>query len=297
MTGSLQGWRERAPAKINLALQVTGRRPDGFHTLDTLVAFADFGDTLDFSRAGSLQLTVTGPFSDHAPGTADDLAARAARVLCETAGIGDGVAIQLRKNIPAGAGLGGGSADAAAVLRGLNALWGLGFSTQRLVAIGRPLGADVPMCVHSKPLRATGTGEIVREITLPPNLPLLLVWPGKVVSTAAVFSELGENFGAALPEIPNGWPSIDAFADWLAQAGNNLEAPAIRLEPEIGKVRDAIAAEPGCRIARMTGSGSACFGLFSSAGAAARAGAAIAKNRPHWWVRPVFLPASGIGGQ
>ncbi len=297
MTGSLQLWRERAPAKINLALHVTGRRADGFHTLDTLVAFADDGDTLDFSRADRLQLTVTGPFSGHAPGTADDLAARAAHALREAAGIGDGVAIQMQKNIPAGAGLGGGSADAAAVLRGLNTLWGLGFSAQELAAIGRSLGADVPMCVHSNPLRATGTGETVRQITLPPDLPLLLVWPGIMVSTTNVFSELGGKFGTALPVIPDAWPSIDAFTDWLTQAGNDLEAPAIRLEPEIGTVRDAIAAQPGCRIARMTGSGSACFGLFSSKEVAARAGTAIAKNRPHWWVQPVSLPASGIGGQ
>ena len=181
---------ERAFAKVNLALHVTGRRDDGYHEIDTIAVFADIGDRLSLAPAGNTRLAVSGRFSAGIPADAENLACRAASVLADAAGLRLGVGIDLEKNIPAGAGLGGGSADAAAVLRGLNRLWRLDWPLGKLAALGAAIGADVSMCLHSVPLRAGGAGEVIRPINLCPSLPLVLVWPGVGLSTKAVFTGL-----------------------------------------------------------------------------------------------------------
>lgn len=271
-----------APAKINLALHVTGRRGDGFHILDSLAVFARHGDRVTLSPAGALTLSVEGPFAAHAPGDGRDLAWRAAEAFFLRTGAAPKVAIRIAKNIPAGAGLGGGSADAAAVLRGLNRMTGAGLAEESLAALGLALGADVPMCLASAALRATGIGEKLLPLADWPELPLVLVWPGRPVPTAACFAALGSRDNPGLPA-----PSVrtpDAAADWLSSCRNDLEEPALRLLPDIAEVLGALRATSHCRLARMSGSGSACFGIYGSTAQAEAAAQVLRAAHPAWWV-------------
>lgn len=271
-----------APAKINLALHVTGQRPDGYHLLDSLVVFADIGDRVTIAPADRLSLEACGPFASHAPCDQSDLAWRAAEAFFDHAGLSPAVAIRVEKNIPAGAGLGGGSADAAAVLGGLNRLLGNGASSDRLTALGVTLGADVPMCLAGTALRARGIGEQLESVADWPILPLLLVWPGRPVSTAAAFAGLARKDNPPLPPQPVSRGLADVVG-WLRSCRNDLEAPARALVPEIGAVLDALRGAEGCRLARMSGSGSACFGLFPTIEAAQCANQILAVKRPGWW--------------
>ena len=253
--------REPAPAKINLALHVTWRRADGYHLLDSLVVFTELGDRVGLAP-GPLSLTLTGPFAGAIPPGDDNLCLRAARA------VGAEAAITLEKRLPPASGIGGGTADAAAVLRAL------GRTPDRPEA----LGADLPACLMSRSLRMQGVGEILTPVTLP-TLHLVLVNPRVEVPTPAVFAALTRRENPGLPPFPadGDWPR------WLTATRNDLEPPALRLAPVIGDTIAALAGQ-GAQIARMSGSGATCFGLFPDAPAARAAAAAIAAARPGWWV-------------
>ena len=284
--------RVGAPAKLNLYLHVTGRRADGYHELDSLVAFTALADTLEIAPAESLRLSVTGPFAD-ALDAGDNLAAQAATALAEKLGRPANVRITLDKRIPVAAGLGGGSADAAAVLRGLARLWRLGAEHAgdlRETALG--LGADVPVCLDSRAAHMAGIGE---ALSAPPRLPpcgVLLVNPGVPVPTGPVFAARRGPFSAAsrIEEAPQ---NAAALAALLRSRRNDLEQPALAQVPEIGRVLARLAAAPGCLLARMSGSGGTCFGLFEDEAAAAGAAGAIARDHPTWWVQPTRLVHDG----
>jgi 4-diphosphocytidyl-2-C-methyl-D-erythritol kinase len=271
---------ESAPAKVNLFLHVTGKRPDGYHLLDSLVVFAGIADRITVAPAEELSLTVTGPFATSLSAEADNLVLRAARALAAEAGLRATGALRLDKQIPVASGIGGGSADAAATLRLLCRVWRLNPADADLDRIAAGLGADVPVCLRNRPMRMRGVGEI---LTQPPALPrcgMVLVNPGIPLATVSVFRARAGGFSQDAV-LPGGWDSVDATAATLSRMSNDLEAAAISLVPAIGDVLSALASAPGCLLARMSGSGATCFGLFANATAAETAAAAIA--RPGWW--------------
>jgi 4-diphosphocytidyl-2-C-methyl-D-erythritol kinase len=280
---------ELAPAKINLDLYVTGRRADGYHELDSLTAFTAFGDRLALREHDRLELELRGPFAGPLAAEPDNLVLRAARGLAAFAGRKAAVRITLDKRIPVAAGLGGGSADAAAALRGLNRLWRLSMAPADLAGIAAELGADVPVCLAGRTARMRGKGEQIELWDGLPPLAVLLVNPNLPLATAAVFGAL-----EAIPSAgERSWPppcEADAFLAWLGTGANHLEAPAVRLLPQIQDVLALLAAQDGCALARMSGSGATCFGLFATPAARDLAAAAIGRARPGWW-----LAASTIG--
>jgi len=269
-----------APAKVNLALHVTGRRADGYHLLDSITAFADFGDRLGVAPAASLSLTVTGPLAAGVPLGPENSVLAAAAAL----GRRRGAAITLEKRLPHAAGLGGGSADAAAALRALADLWQAPLPPpERVLA----LGADVPACLEGRAVRMRGIGELLSPLCLPP-LPALLVNPGVPLATAAVFAALSQARNPPLPPPPDGGDR-DTWLGWLASCRNDLQPPALALAPEIGAVLRALEGSEGARLARMSGSGASCFALYDSPARACAAEAAIAAAHPGWWCRAVIL--------
>ncbi len=284
--------RVEAPAKLNLYLHVTGRRADGYHELDSLVTFTALADTLEIVPADAPSLAVSGPFAE-ALGTGDNLVTRAAAALAERLGRRACVRIALLKRIPVAAGLGGGSADAAAVLRGLARLWGLGAghaSDLQDVALG--LGADVPVCLDSRAAYMAGIGEM---LSAPPPLPacgVLLVNPGVPVPTGAIFAARQGPFSAAnrFREHPSDASALTAL---LRSRRNDLEPPARAQVPEIGQVLERLSTAPGCLLARMSGSGATCFGLFADEPTATHAARAIARENPDWWVQATQLVHGG----
>lgn len=274
---------EHAPAKVNLDLLVTGRRADGYHLLDSLVVFATPGDRLILEPAAALSLELQGPFAQALEDTADNLVLRAARALAHHAGHPPGARIVLEKNLPVAAGLGGGSADAAAALRALARLWHLRLPAADLAMLAGPLGADVPVCLAARPARMRGIGEqLTWQDHLPP-LALLLVNPNQPLATAAVFAALGP-LPAPPPERGPPPPDWRGLIAWLRARSNHLEAPARRLLPAIDEVLGVLARQPDCALARMSGSGATCFGLFAEAAACARAAAALRAAQPDWWI-------------
>ena len=277
-----------APAKINLALHVTARRADGFHELDTIAVFADLGDGLSASPASELSIEVEGPFAGHAPADDGNLAMRAARALAATDAKSGmrGAKLRLRKEIPAGAGFGGGSADAAAALRLLDKLWDLGATDAALAGIAAAIGADVPMCLAGKALRARGRGERITPIEGWPALPLVLVWPGVQVSTASVFAALDKRENPPLPEPPEARTAADV-ARYLAGCRNDLETPALAIAPAIGSALERLRTTEGCLIARMSGSGSGCFALYWTMTEAEAAARQLRIQGPGWWIAAV----------
>jgi 4-diphosphocytidyl-2-C-methyl-D-erythritol kinase len=283
-----------APAKVNLTLRILGRRADGYHELDSLVVFAGCGDHLAFDAAPSLDLTVSGPTAGQAGAIADNLVLRAAKALADKVpGLTVG-RFALTKELPAGAGLGGGSADAAAALRLLAEANGLALDDQRLVAVARATGADVPVCLDPRPRVMRGIGDILSAPLTLPGLGIIIVHPGIAMPTPPVFKGLGLAPGerCAISEASGPVPQErEALLAWLAGERNDLEPPAIGIAPAIKDVIRAIAALPGCRLARMSGSGSACFGLFDTEEAAAAAVRGLSEAHPGWWAR-----AAGIGG-
>lgn len=287
---------DAAPAKINLALAVTGRRGDGYHLLDTLVVFADVGDAVEAEAADGLTLEIRGPFADQLADDETNLVLRAARALQDCArGSGraaGGARLVLDKRLPVASGIGGGSADAAATLRTLDRLWNLRLPADRLQALALRLGADVPMCLLSRPLRARGIGEEITELSRFPELHLVLANPGGAVSTKAVFAGLCGNASAPLPD-PGGLTGFDAVAAYVAAAGNDLEAAACRLEPLIAEAIGALGASAGCRAARMSGSGATCFGLYRTRDEATAAAASLRRRAPSWWVSACRTGAGG----
>jgi 4-diphosphocytidyl-2-C-methyl-D-erythritol kinase len=274
---------EHAPAKVNLDLLITGRRADGYHELDSLVVFATPGDRLLLQPAQDLSLELQGPFAAALAGAADNLVLRAAHALARHVGRPPQARIVLEKNLPVAAGIGGGSADAAAALRGLARLWRLGLPAADLAALAQRLGADVPVCLGARAASMRGIGEQLTPAPQLPALALLLVNPNRPLATAAVFAALGAP-PTALPE--PGPPPADrqGLLDGLRARANHLEDPARRLLPAIDEVLGGLARQPGCALARMSGSGATCFGLFEGAAACSRAAAALRRARPDWWV-------------
>ncbi|TXC70945.1 4-(cytidine 5'-diphospho)-2-C-methyl-D-erythritol kinase [Sphingomonas ginsenosidivorax] len=270
---------ERAPAKINLALHVRQRRPDGYHDIETLFAFAADGDVVTVEGAARDRFAIVGPFAAGLDAEADNLVTRAARAFVEAFGIVAAHAITLDKRLPIASGIGGGSADAAATLRALARLHAVPLDDARLYRIAAALGADVPACLDGRTTLGTGKGDALVAIDGLAGTPLLLVNPGVAVSTAAVFRT---------------WDGVDrggiGEGDLLARARagrNDLEPPALALAPVIGAVRAVLDAAPGVLLSRMSGSGATCFALFDEAGACAAA-AAEARARG-WWTLQTFL--------
>lgn len=274
-----------APAKVNLTLRVTGRRDDGYHLLDSLVVFADVGDRLTASPAAGLSLHLTGPFGGPLSAEADNLVLRAARLLAEAAGVEPNAALVLEKTLPIASGIGGGSADAAAALRLLSDLWNVTLDGAALQAIALKLGADVPVCLACQPVRMAGIGEVLSPVPALPPLGLVLINPGLPCPTPAIFRALaaaGQGFSPADAVPAQGYASAGDFAHALTASGNDLEIPAIAVTPAIGTVLAALRAAPDLLLARMSGSGATCFGLFPTPGAAEAAAAAM--RRDGWWV-------------
>ncbi len=268
-----------APAKINLYLRVTGRRDDGYHLLDSLVVFAAIGDTVTAAPGAALTLAASGPEEAGLPDAEQNLALRAARLLALEAGCGAGAALRLEKCLPVASGIGGGSTDAAATLRALDRLWGLGRDAADLAALGGRLGADLPVCLAARPVRMRGIGERLDPAPGLPEFGLVLANPRQALATQAVFKARDAAFSAPA-RLPEAWPDAAALARDIAVLGNDLEAAARRLCPVIGEVRTALAALPGCLAAGMSGSGATCFAIFADA---ARAAAAAAALPDAWW--------------
>ncbi len=282
----------RAPAKINLTLHVLGRRADGYHDLVSLVAFAGTGDDLRLEPGPALALQVTGPTAPQAGGEADNLVLKASRLLAERVeGLKAG-AFHLTKRLPVAAGIGGGSSDAAAALRLLARLNELPLTHPALREAARQTGADVPVCLEPKARIMRGVGE---ELGAPLNLPRLfaaLVNPRVPVETPAVFKALGLQPGQSLdgPDHPDfAGASEGAFLDSLRAARNDLEPPALTLQPVIGEALGLMQQTEGCRLARMSGSGATVFGLYGDCETAAEAAKRIRRERPHWWVKATSL--------
>jgi 4-diphosphocytidyl-2-C-methyl-D-erythritol kinase len=283
-----------APAKVNLFLHVGDRRADGYHDLLSLVVFADIGDRVSIAKADRLSLTVSGAFPD--TGLAEDnLVLKAARALQAWADKHGHkttpVAITLEKNLPVASGIGGGSSDAAATLLMLAAHWGLPIAVDDLQALGLQLGADVPVCLRAAPTRVSGVGETLVPVETLPSFALLLVNPRVQVPTAQVFKTLTVRSGAYAAPLP-AFKSVRDLAMYLDATINDLAAPAKVIAPIIMRVENAIAATDGCLIARMSGSGATCFGLYETRQAADAAAEAVARANPDWWVRPASSYAS-----
>ena len=281
---SVRAVRRAAPAKLNLYLHVVGRRADGYHLLDSLVAFADVADILTASAAPRLALEIAGPF---APALAEagerNLVRRAATALAERAGFPARAALALEKNLPVASGIGGGSADAAATLLALAELWGLDLEEPRFAGLALSLGADVPVCLLGRTAWLGGIGD---EVSLAPSLPdcaVVLANPGVAVETPAVFkARTGDFSGPARFEHP--CASAAELAAVLAERRNDLAKAALTLVPEIAEVLHALAAVPGALLARMSGSGATCFALFAEHAAAHAAATRLIVEHPAWWI-------------
>lgn len=285
-----------APAKINLFLHVGARRRDGYHALQSLVCFSEAGDVLTFARARALSLSVAGPFAEGLAGEGSNLILRAARALAAQAGVTQGAAIALTKNLPVASGIGGGSADAAAALRGLMRLWNVQLPGAVLHEIALPLGSDVPVCLRCAPAMMEGRGEEVTPVSPLPPCAMVLVNPGMAVSTAEVFRRLGRTGADVLPVLspfPAGVCGMEGLLHYLAGTRNDMEAAARILAPAIGDVLEALSAH-GALLARMCGSGATCYGLFESDAAAAAAAQALSKAHPDWWAMPTRIAPADI---
>lgn len=270
---------ETAYTKLNLALHVRRRRADGYHNIETIFAFADFGDELEVLPADDVTLALHGPFGAGLPVDDGNLVLRAAKALARAYDVKTGVALNLDKRLPVASGIGGGSADAAATLRLLNRFWAIGADEDALRAVAAPLGADVPACVASRASRGDGAGDRLRTLSATDltGLPVVLANPGVPLATGPVF--------AAWDGIDRG-PLADEAPLTAALAGrNDLETPAMTLCPVIRAVLDRLSAQAGVMLARMSGSGATCFALFGGATDADVARAAIAAEYPDWWVK------------
>ncbi len=282
---------EFAPAKINLFLHVGDKRADGFHALESLVVFVDAGDRLTFAPADTLSLAIDGPFGEGLAAETDNLVLRAARALAAETGIARGASITLTKNLPVASGIGGGSADAAATLRGLKHLWGLDSDSYTTMKIAEPLGSDVPVCVASRSSWMEGRGEIVTPAPGLPPAAMVLVNPGVAVPTGPVFQALQTRRGVGNVDHAARPRDAEALARFLRAQSNDLEAPAKEIAPVIREVLGEIARMPGVLLARMSGSGATCFWLFEDTGSAEMAAIALEHSHPSWWVKPARVLA------
>lgn len=282
---------ESAPAKINLYLHILGQRGDGYHELQSFVAFADRGDRVAVTgQAQDWSLTVDGPFAEGLDETADadNLVLRAARRLAAQIDGATPMALHLTKNLPVAAGIGGGSADAGAAIRLLARAWG--------GRAGPPggwadLGADIPACLVSRPCLVEGMGERLTPLSRLPDLPVVLVNPGVPSSTGAVFAALAGRYGqpAADPTPPANAATVEDIARWLENKRNDLTRPAMAITPPVGEALAALAGAPDVLLARMSGSGATCYGLFADTAKAGEAARWLRQRAPHWWIMETVL--------
>jgi len=279
-------------AKVNLSLRVVGRRVDGYHDLESVVAFADCADRLTLEAGGELSLTCTGPLAAACGETADNLVLKAARLLAERVPDLTLGQFTLDKVLPVAAGIGGGSADAAAALRLLAQANGLALDDELISEVALETGADVPVCLLSRACDMTGVGDGLLPLDLP-KLPCVMVNPNVAVPTKDVFAALGLRNGELLVGVTDviespAWPEKGAsIADWieaLSLVPNDLEAPAMRIQPIIGEVLAALHTSNGALLARMSGSGATCFALYGGAAEAKTAAQKILADHPNWWV-------------
>jgi 4-diphosphocytidyl-2-C-methyl-D-erythritol kinase len=280
--------RELARAKVNLTLVVRGRRSDGYHDLESLVTFAEIHDTLTLTPGADGLLVVTGPFAQAIVG--ENLLTRA-MILLRAADpelrLG---ALHLEKCVPVAAGLGGGSADAAALLRATRRANAGRAEAMPWLEIAGQLGADVPMCFDGRPAVASGRGDRLAPLTRLPALHAVLVNPRLPLSTAGVFAAFKSSARAAARHpAPSGFVDLEALLDYMWAHGNNMEPAAIGLLPAVAEVKACLKAQAGCLYAAMSGSGPTCFGIFATGEGARRAAAAIASGEPEWWVEPTVL--------
>ncbi len=273
--------RKFAPAKINLTLHVTGQRPDGYHLLDSLVMFADIGDKISVWPSETPMMIIRGPMADGVPHDQSNTVARAAEAIGVTA------KIQLDKNLPHAAGIGGGSSDAAATLRALSEM------SDRPIPVDLvSFGADLPVCMYARTARMRGMGEQIEPISGLPELHAVLVNPKLPVLTAEVFKRLRNRENPPMPEtLPQGGTARELIA-WLGEMRNDLQEAAIEAEPVIKQVFSTLAVTPGCLLTRMSGSGGTCFGLYGDAETAASAAGRLNQDLPGWWVRATRLNAA-----
>jgi 4-diphosphocytidyl-2-C-methyl-D-erythritol kinase len=269
---------EHAPAKVNLCLHVTGLRADGYHLLDSLVVFTQAGDSIALKQDPGL--TLTGPEAAGLQADHDNLVSRAAALMCA-----QDVGLVLDKHLPVASGIGGGSSDAAATLRLIARARNLPLPDDAKV-LG--LGADVPVCLTPRPRRMQGIGEILSDLPPLPDFALLLVNPRVSVPTPAVFRALASRDGAPVAGL-GPWGDLQDFLGWLAAQRNDLEAPACQIAPVISDVLSALRALPECRLARMSGSGATCFGVFATLADARAAAEKLRAQAPAWWICPTAL--------
>ena len=283
---------DEARAKVNLTLRVNGRRADGFHDLESVVAFADCADRLTLTPGSDLDLKMSGPLAQACGDTSDNLVLKAARLLAERVPDMKAGSFSLDKVLPVAAGIGGGSADAAAALRLLSQLNGLALDDPRIIEVAQLTGADVPVCVKSLSCVMTGVGETLQPLNLP-KMPCVMVNPCVPVATRDVFNALGLRHGELLIGatdvlLQDRWPdekaSLEDWVEALAASSNDLEAPAMRVQPVISEVIAALNATNGAWLARMSGSGATCFAIYENTAEAGRAAEKIRRDHPGWWV-------------
>ena len=267
-----------APAKINLTLHVTGQRADGYHLLDSLVMFADIGDVVSVSEGTGLKLDITGPEAAGVPMEGNSVL-QAARFIGQS-----GLEFSLVKNLPTAAGIGGGTADAAAALRAISEFRGVSVPENVL-----PLGADVPVCLRGRAARMSGIGEVLADVPTLPKVWAVLVNPRVAVSTPAVFAALEKRDNAAMPAVIPAFSTARDMAGWLGGQRNDLETAAIKAQPIVADVLEHLRNVSGQMLVRMSGSGATCFALFESAEMADSAAGKIALARPDWWVKATAL--------
>jgi len=280
-------------AKVNLTLRVNGRRADGYHDLESVVAFADCADQLTLTPGSDLDLKMSGPLAQACGDTSDNLVLKAARLLAERVPDMKAGSFSLDKVLPVAAGIGGGSADAAAALRLLAQLNGLALDDRRIIEVAKLTGADVPVCVNSRGCVMTGVGETLQPLSLP-KMPCVMVNPGVPVATKDVFNALGLRNGQLLVGATDvllrdrSWPdeaaSLEEWVEALAASSNDLEAPAMRVQPVISAVISALSATNGAWLARMSGSGATCFAIYENTAEAGRAAEKLRRDHPGWWV-------------
>jgi len=282
---------EAARAKVNLTLHIKGTRPDGYHELESLVAFADVCDELAFSPASEDSLSLEGPFARLVDG--ENLVLKAKRAVDSWLGVTTSGHFRLKKNIPVAAGLGGGSSDAAAAIRALLKVYDSAGNAKTFIKQSAAIGADVPVCLQNSAAWMRGLGERVTPVLGLMPLPALLVNPRIKLSTAAVFKTLNakalQREEAGVPPSFPGWRNPREAAVWLNEGRNDLEAPAIALEPAIKTVLDALRRLDGCLLSRLSGSGPTCFGIFLSQDAAAEAASEMRRSYPNWWAQDTTL--------
>ncbi len=284
-----------APAKINLFLHITGKRRDGYHLLDSLVAFADIGDTITIEPSAHFSLHITGPFARHFENSdkpeyidGSNLITRTVKSLSQVTKHPTNIKITLDKHLPLASGLGGGSSDAATVLWGLMQLWNIDKNSDYLLPLMLQLGADVPVCLDCSPTLMRGIGDELLPAPIMPEVPIILINPMRPCPTSDIFLRYNKEFSAKTA-LPDHLTPIEHFIDILKHHSNDLYMPAVAVLPDIKNVINALETQNGCLLARMSGSGASCFGLFDTIENAEQTAIAIQTENPDWWIKTGYL--------